>query len=61
MTGIRKFVDSLHNGMQLPESDVIKNTITEIVHSKESMRVASFIRLLASGFHGQEYQAAGDE
>ncbi|WAC14010.1 helix-turn-helix domain-containing protein [Dyadobacter pollutisoli] len=46
LTVIRKFVDSLHNGMQIPESDVIKKTITEIVHSKESMRVASFIKLL---------------
>jgi YesN/AraC family two-component response regulator len=46
MMGIRKFVDSLHNGMQLPDSDVIKNTIAEIVSSRESLRLASFIRLL---------------
>lgn len=46
MTGIRKFIDGLHNGMQLPESDVIKNTITEVVASRESLRVASFICLL---------------
>jgi AraC-like DNA-binding protein len=46
MTGIRKFVSSLHNGMQLPESDLIKRTISEIVRQKESLRVASFITLL---------------
>lgn len=46
MSGVRKFVDSLHNGLQLPESDQIKQNIMEIVRNRESLRVASFVTLL---------------
>ncbi|WP_229253663.1 AraC family transcriptional regulator [Dyadobacter sp. NIV53] len=48
MAVIRKFVDGLHNGFQIPESsaEIIKKTITGIRQSTESLRVAAFITLL---------------
>lgn len=48
MAGIRKFVDGLHNGFQIPESsaEMIKKTISGIKKNSESLRVASFITLL---------------
>jgi YesN/AraC family two-component response regulator len=48
MTGIRKFVDGLHNGFQIPEAagDAIKKTIVEVKQNKESQRVAAFISLM---------------
>ncbi|MCE6988483.1 AraC family transcriptional regulator [Dyadobacter sp. CY323] len=48
MTGIRKFVGGLHNGFQIfePDHKMIKQTITEIMQHRDSLRVASFISLL---------------
>lgn len=48
MSGIRKFVDGLHNGFQIPEAsaEIIKATISEVMKTKDSLRVASFITLL---------------
>jgi len=48
MAVIRKFVDRLHNGFQIPESssEIIKKTISEIMRNTESLRVSSFITLL---------------
>jgi YesN/AraC family two-component response regulator len=48
MSGIRKFVDGLHNGFQIPEesADAIKSTIREIMQAKDGLRVSSFITLL---------------
>jgi YesN/AraC family two-component response regulator len=48
MASLKKFVDGLHNGFQIPESsaETIKRTISEVMHNKESQRVASFINLL---------------
>lgn len=48
MVGIRKFVNGLHNGFQLPESsyDIVKSTISDIKQKTEILRVASFITLL---------------
>ena len=48
MAVIRKFVDGLHNGFQIPESssEMIKKTISGIKQNTESLRVASFITLL---------------
>jgi YesN/AraC family two-component response regulator len=48
MASLKKFVDGLHNGFQIPESsaETIKRTISEVMHHKESQRVASFINLL---------------
>ena len=48
MAVIRKFVDGLHNGFQIPESsaEIIKKTISGIKQNTESLRVASFITLL---------------
>ncbi|TLV00494.1 helix-turn-helix domain-containing protein [Dyadobacter luticola] len=48
MTGIRRFVNGLHNGFQIAgqESDIIKKSIMEVMQTKESQRIASFISLL---------------
>jgi YesN/AraC family two-component response regulator len=47
---IRKFVEGVHNGLQLPESsyDLIKKIMTEIMSSSDSLRIATFIHLLHS-------------
>ena len=48
MNGVRKFVDGLHNGFQIPDAsaEMIKKTISEVMQNKDSLRVASFITLL---------------
>jgi YesN/AraC family two-component response regulator len=48
MTGIRRFVNGLHNGFQISasDSDTIKKSIMEVMQTKESQRIASFITLL---------------
>lgn len=48
MNGIRKFVDGLHNGFQIPQesAESIKTIIKEVMQAKDSLRVASFITLL---------------
>ena len=48
MAGIRKFVDSLHNGFQIPETagEIIRKTIVEVKQNKDSQRVAAFISLM---------------
>lgn len=48
MTNIRKFVDGLHNGFQIPEAagEAIKKAIVEVKQNKESQRVAAFISLM---------------
>ncbi|HEV7382016.1 MAG TPA: AraC family transcriptional regulator, partial [Dyadobacter sp.] len=48
MNGIRKFVDGLHNGFQIPKesAELIKTIIKEVMQAKDSLRVASFITLL---------------
>ncbi|GGC07355.1 AraC family transcriptional regulator [Dyadobacter sediminis] len=48
MAGIRKFVESLHNGFQIPAaaSDAIKKIIFEVRENKDSQRVAAFITLM---------------
>lgn len=47
---IRKFVEGVHNGLQLPESsyEMVKRTMTEIMASADSLRISSFINLLQS-------------
>lgn len=48
MVGVKRFVDGLHNGFQIPERnhDIVKSTITAIKKSSETPRVAAFITLL---------------
>jgi len=48
MVGVKKFVDGLHNGFQIPERshDIVKSTINSIKQSTETPRVAAFITLL---------------
>lgn len=48
MTNVRKFVDGLHNGFQIPEAagEAIKKAIVEVKQNKESQRVAAFISLM---------------
>ncbi len=48
MAGIRKFVDTLHNGFQIPGPFLapVRKHVTAILERKESLRVASFIELL---------------
>ncbi|WP_026631188.1 AraC family transcriptional regulator [Dyadobacter alkalitolerans] len=48
MASIKKFVDGLHNGYQIPESalPIVQKTISELKQNKDSLRVASFISLL---------------
>ena len=48
MAGVRKFVNGLHNGYQVPEflCERVKKIVLEVVKSSDSLRLASFITLL---------------
>lgn len=48
MGAIRKFVEGVHNGLQIKDTsdDLVKKTMTDIMEKADSLRVAAFIELL---------------